>query len=188
MYYERFEDLPVWNDAIGLAVRLLEVSEAGHLGGVGDLKSQLERAAISISNNIAEGFDTWHQCRAIELPLHRQGLGGRGAVDAPLARQAAEGPRAGAPGRRPPGPRREHLPAARALDRVAQGLAYQGKKYQNARTRQAAEAVKKRDRLLEEIRRIQDEAIRGRGASLDGSAPPPGGGAGPGDRDEGVDG
>ena len=57
MGYRRFEDLPVWNDAIELAVRLLRISQAGRLNGIGDLKNQLERAAISISNNIAEGFE-----------------------------------------------------------------------------------------------------------------------------------
>ena len=40
-----------------LAVALLRVSQSGHLNGLGDLKNQLERAAISISNNIAEGFE-----------------------------------------------------------------------------------------------------------------------------------
>ncbi len=55
--YQRFEELPVWNDAIELAVRLLEISQAGRLNGVGDLKSQLERSVISISNIIAEGFE-----------------------------------------------------------------------------------------------------------------------------------
>ncbi len=47
MAYQRFEELPVWKDAIELAARILRLSQTGRFKGVGDLKSQLERAAIS---------------------------------------------------------------------------------------------------------------------------------------------
>ncbi len=59
MKYKRFEDLPVWKDAIEFAVKVFEFSTkaASEYRGVGDLKNQLERAAVSISNNIAEGFE-----------------------------------------------------------------------------------------------------------------------------------
>ena len=57
MYYQRFEDLPVWNDAIEVALELFRLSATGKLNSVGDLKSQIKRAAISVSNNIAEGFE-----------------------------------------------------------------------------------------------------------------------------------
>ena len=57
MTYERFEDLPVWKAAIELAVRVFELTRQPDFKGHGDLKNQLERAAVSISNNIAEGFE-----------------------------------------------------------------------------------------------------------------------------------
>ena len=57
MKYKNFEDLPVWNAAIEFALNLFEFTSNADFRGVGDLKNQLERAAVSISNNIAEGFE-----------------------------------------------------------------------------------------------------------------------------------
>jgi len=55
--YKRFEDLPVWNAAIELAVRVFHLTEHPSFRFKGDVVSQLRRAALSISNNIAEGFE-----------------------------------------------------------------------------------------------------------------------------------
>ena len=57
MNYKNFEDLPVWNAAIEFAIVLFEFTSKADFRGVGDLKNQIERAAVSISNNIAEGFE-----------------------------------------------------------------------------------------------------------------------------------
>src|SRR5215510_15956153 len=57
MKYERFEDLPVWKDAIELAVQIYSLTEDEALKGKGSMRDQLERATVSISNNIAEGFE-----------------------------------------------------------------------------------------------------------------------------------
>lgn len=57
MTYQRFEDLPVWNDAIDLAVKIYALTENENFKGKHSLKDQIERAAVSISNNIAEGFE-----------------------------------------------------------------------------------------------------------------------------------
>jgi len=57
MKYERFEDLPVWKAAAELAVQIFEWSSAPWFRGKGDLANQLQRAALSVSNNIAEGFE-----------------------------------------------------------------------------------------------------------------------------------
>lgn len=57
MKYSRFEDLPVWQAAIEFAIKVFEFTNAADFRGVGDVKNQLERAAVSISNNIAEGFE-----------------------------------------------------------------------------------------------------------------------------------
>jgi hypothetical protein len=62
MKYERFEDLPVWKDAVELAVRIFDLAEDDAFKGKASLRDQLERAAVSVSNNIAEGFErgtTW---------------------------------------------------------------------------------------------------------------------------------
>ena len=57
MTYKSFEDLPVWKAAIELAVRVFALTTVPEMRGIGDMKSQMERAAVSISNNVAEGFE-----------------------------------------------------------------------------------------------------------------------------------
>jgi four helix bundle protein len=55
--YERFEELPVWQEAARLYHAVLDLVEAhGTLLSPG-FRSQLDRAALSVSNNIAEGFE-----------------------------------------------------------------------------------------------------------------------------------
>lgn len=57
MKYERFEDLPVWQAASGLAVRVFAMGQKTALRRHRGLRDQIERAALSVSNNIAEGFE-----------------------------------------------------------------------------------------------------------------------------------
>ncbi len=57
MKYERFEDLPVWNAAIELGLKVFALTERDTFNRQGDLRSQIRRAALSVSNNIAEGFE-----------------------------------------------------------------------------------------------------------------------------------
>lgn len=57
MKYKNFEDLPVWQAAIELAFKAFEFTVKADFRGFGDTKNQLERAVLSISNNIAEGFE-----------------------------------------------------------------------------------------------------------------------------------
>lgn len=57
MAYRRFEELPVWNDAARLAVEIMQHLDSRALQGYSGLREQLHRAVVSISNNIAEGFE-----------------------------------------------------------------------------------------------------------------------------------
>ena len=57
MRYKRFDDLPVWNEAIDLALQVFEFTSKPEFKSRWSLKDQLERAAVSVSNNIAEGFE-----------------------------------------------------------------------------------------------------------------------------------
>src|SRR5438045_8203092 len=57
MRYNRFEDLPVWNGAIELAVQIYDLTERIQFRRRHSLRDQLERAAVSVSNNIAEDFE-----------------------------------------------------------------------------------------------------------------------------------
>jgi len=57
MQYKRFEDLPVWQEAVELARSMYEFAALDPFRLHPGLRDQLERAALSISNNIAEGFE-----------------------------------------------------------------------------------------------------------------------------------
>jgi len=57
MKYSRFEELPVWKDAIELAVRVFNLTTKPSFRRYRSVRDQIERASMSISNNIAEGFE-----------------------------------------------------------------------------------------------------------------------------------
>jgi four helix bundle protein len=54
MKYERFEQLPVWEVGIELAASVYALTEKPAFRGRYSLRDQIERAAVSVSNNIAE--------------------------------------------------------------------------------------------------------------------------------------
>ena len=53
---ERFEDLKCWQQARILVKEIYLLAEDGKLSKDYDTKSQIKRAALSVMNNIAEGF------------------------------------------------------------------------------------------------------------------------------------
>jgi four helix bundle protein len=57
MKYTRFEELPAWNAAIELAIATYRLTGNRAFLRQRNLRDQLERAAVSVSNNIAEGFE-----------------------------------------------------------------------------------------------------------------------------------
>src|SRR5436190_2099986 len=57
MTYKNFEDLPVWQEAIQLAEGINNMTEDPRWKASYSLRDQIERACLSISNNIAEGFE-----------------------------------------------------------------------------------------------------------------------------------
>jgi four helix bundle protein len=57
MKYKRFEELPVWQDSIELALATYSMTTQPTFRHQHSLRDQLERAALSVSNNIAEGFE-----------------------------------------------------------------------------------------------------------------------------------
>ena len=57
MTYERFEDLPVWQKAADLYEQTEELLENDTFHATRGFRDQLDRAALSVSNNVAEGFE-----------------------------------------------------------------------------------------------------------------------------------
>ncbi len=57
MTYARFEELPVWQEAMRLVGKVYDMTESREWRGHSSLRDQIERAALSVSNNIAEGFE-----------------------------------------------------------------------------------------------------------------------------------
>ncbi|MCK4403963.1 MAG: four helix bundle protein [candidate division Zixibacteria bacterium] len=55
--YEKFEDLPVWKLAKDLTVKIYKITKGEKFRRDYGLVDQIRRASISISSNIAEGFE-----------------------------------------------------------------------------------------------------------------------------------
>lgn len=74
--YKRFEELPVWQAAVDFALLVFKFTMIADLHGLGDTKSQLERSALSISNNIAEGFERGTNAELINFLYIARGSAG----------------------------------------------------------------------------------------------------------------
>jgi four helix bundle protein len=57
MTYKRFEDVLVWQKAAELYEAIEELLENQKFIATRGFRDQLDRAALSVSNNIAEGFE-----------------------------------------------------------------------------------------------------------------------------------
>ncbi|MEW6160223.1 MAG: four helix bundle protein [Verrucomicrobiota bacterium] len=55
--YQYFEELPVWQEAKRLYNVVLDLLEEPNVPLTPGFRNQLDRAALSVSNNIAEGFE-----------------------------------------------------------------------------------------------------------------------------------
>ena len=72
MKYSRFEDLPVWNDAIAFGVKIFSLTSRSDFKPYRSIRDQIERAAMSVSNNIAEGFERGTTQETADFSLYRQ--------------------------------------------------------------------------------------------------------------------
>lgn len=76
MKYERFEDLPVWQAGIDLCCRVFTTTEDRSFRYRGDIANQLQRAVLSVSNNIAEGFERGTTADLIRFLYYARGSAG----------------------------------------------------------------------------------------------------------------
>jgi four helix bundle protein len=130
MTYERFEDLPVWRASIDLGVQVYGLTANPVFKGNGSLRDQMERAAVSVANNIAEGFERGTTQELLSfLYIARGSAGEVRSMLCFLERLAEQGERGAGPGERlaeqgerGAGPGEAGLPPARrnfACDRFA---------------------------------------------------------------------
>ena len=73
---KHFEDLEIWKDAVKMGVQIYKLTEEGKLKNDFSAKDQLRRAAISISNNIAEGFEYNNNRSFLKFLLYSKGSAG----------------------------------------------------------------------------------------------------------------
>jgi four helix bundle protein len=74
--YERFEQLPAWQASIDLAVQIYAMTSKPAFRGQRSLRDQMERAAVSVSNNIAEGFERGTNQELLTFLYIARGSGG----------------------------------------------------------------------------------------------------------------
>jgi four helix bundle protein len=55
--YQHFEELPVWQEGARLYNAVLDLLEEPNVPLTSGFRNQLDRAALSVSNNVAEGFE-----------------------------------------------------------------------------------------------------------------------------------
>ncbi len=96
MKYERFEDLPVWQAAADVAAKMFDWTVQAWFRGKGDLANQLQRSALSISNNIAEGFERGTTNELLQFLYIARGSAGEvrsmlGVMERMLAEEARVG-------------------------------------------------------------------------------------------------
>jgi len=73
MTYQDFEDLPIWKNAIAVAKEINLLTKNLAFSKDLGLKDQIRRAAVSISSNIAEGFERCNNKEFIRFLYYAKG-------------------------------------------------------------------------------------------------------------------
>ena len=71
--YKSFEEMPVWQKSMGLAVKIFEITERLPRKEDYGLTSQIRRSALSISANIAESFGREHTLNKLNFYYSSRG-------------------------------------------------------------------------------------------------------------------
>jgi four helix bundle protein len=156
--YRRFEELPVWNDAIDLAVEILRLWEAQDEQEMSGLRDQMERAVVSIASNIAEGFERDTNQELLKFLYIASGSAGEVRSMLELLRRLRQDLEAD--------PRIEDcharaLNVSRQLGRWIESIrnsGFEGARTGTDETRATEQAERRRTEFLEELKRIQNQA------------------------------
>lgn len=162
MKYEHFEDLPVWRAAIDLAVAVYAITERPVFRRRYSLRDQIERAAVSISNNIAEGFERGTKQELLTfLYIARGSAGEVHSMLFLLERLPAFGEL-----------KEEIMNLKFMTGRISKQLGgwlralrdtdLKGQRYVNGKTRRINEAARDREEFLKELEQIRSSADKPR--------------------------
>jgi four helix bundle protein len=157
MRYSRFEDLPVWNSAIDLAVQIYDLTSNPAFNGRYSLRDQIERAAVSVSNNIAEGFERGTNNELLAFLYISRGSAGE--VRSMLSLLERIPAFRGLKGTKPLKSKAESC--SRQLKAWAKSLQdsdFKGERHVNAKVKRAAQAAKEREEFLNELAEIRAKA------------------------------
>jgi four helix bundle protein len=72
----RFEDIEAWQTARELTRMVYALTDKGNFAKDFGLKNQIQRAAVSVMSNIAEGFESRTQARFLEYLGHSKASAG----------------------------------------------------------------------------------------------------------------
>jgi len=158
MGYSRFEDLPVWNTAIDLAAHVYDFTDKVQFRRRRSLRDQIERAAVSVSNNIAEGFERGTNKELLSFLYISRGSAGevrsmlclldRIPTFRPLNKETAL-------------LKKKAESCSRQLKAWAQSLQnsdFKGERHVNQRVKRAAEAAREREEFLNELAEVRAKA------------------------------
>ena len=159
MKYERFEDLPVWKAAIELAESVYSLTSQNQFKGNGSLRDQIERAAVSVSNNIAEGFERGTTQELLTFIYIARGSAGEvRSMLCLLERLSAFQDLKSEISNL----KSLSLSVSRQLRGWANSLQnseIKGQRYLTDQTRRVSDAAREREGFLQELRRMQEDRI-----------------------------
>jgi four helix bundle protein len=156
MKYHCFEDLPVWKDAIELAVRVFGVTAKPCFRYHSGTRNQLENATVSISNNIAEGFERGTTQETLTFLYIARGSAGEVRS---MLRLLERVPVFSDLRTEIPDLIKRSLSISRQLRAWAdsmQNSEIRGQRYLNDRSRRSSKAAQEREEFLEELRRVRE--------------------------------
>ena len=73
---ERFEELKIWQAAVKISIDIFRISDEPPIKHDYGTKDQIRRAALSISSNIAEGFEYNSHLEFLRFLKYAKGLAG----------------------------------------------------------------------------------------------------------------
>lgn len=158
MRYTRFEDLPVWNNAIELGVAVYSLTDRLQFRRPRSLRDQIERAAVSVSNNIAEGFERGTNNELLSFLYIARGSAGEVlSMLCLIERLPALRELAGEVGK----VKSKAESCSRQLKAWAKALQdsdFKGERHVNAKTKRAAQAAREREEFLNELAETRAKA------------------------------